>query len=91
MRLDKLLSEMGKATRSECGKLCRSGKILINGKSVKSSSVHVNPETDVITLNGCAVAYKKFTYIMLNKPDGYVSATDDPHEKTVLDLVDEED
>ena len=91
MRLDKLLSEMGKATRSECGKLCRSGKILVNGKSVKSGSIHINPETDVISLNGSIINYKKFTYIMLNKPEGYVSATDDPKEKTVLDLIDEED
>ena len=91
MRLDKLLSEMGKATRSECGKLCRSGKILVNGKGVKSGSIHINPETDVISLNGSIITYKKFTYIMLNKPEGYVSATDDPKEKTVLDLIDEED
>ena len=91
MRLDKLLSEMGKATRSECGKLCRGGKILVNGKGVKSGSIHINPETDVISLNGSIITYKKFTYIMLNKPEGYVSATDDPKGKTVLDLIDPED
>ena len=91
MRLDKFLSNMGKATRSESGKLVRQGKVLINGIPAKKSDVQINPDVDVITLNGVNVQYKKFTYIMLNKPEGYVSATDDPNEKTVLDLVDPED
>ena len=91
MRLDKFLSNMGKATRSESGKLVRQGKVLVNGVPAKKSDQQVNPDTDTVTLNGIPVTYKKFTYIMLNKPDGYVSATDDPSEKTVLDLVDPED
>ena len=91
MRLDKFLSNMGKATRSESGKLVRQGKVLINGIPAKKSDVQINPDVDVITLNGVNVQYKEFTYIMLNKPEGYVSATDDPNEKTVLDLVDPED
>lgn len=91
MRLDKFLSNMGKASRSESGKLVRAGKVLINGIPAKKSDQQVNPDTDTVTLNGIPVTYKKFTYIMLNKPEGYVSATDDPNEKTVLDLVDPED
>ena len=91
MRLDKFLSNMGKASRSESGKLVRAGKVLINGMPAKKSDQQVNPDTDTVTLNGIPVTYKKFTYIMLNKPEGYVSATDDPKEKTVLDLVDPED
>lgn len=91
MRLDKFLSNMGKATRSEAGKLIRMGKVLVNGTPAKKSDTQINPETDVVTLNGIDVSYKKYTYIMLNKPEGYVSATDDPKEKTVLDLVDPED
>ena len=91
MRLDKFLSNMGKATRSESGKLVRMGKVLINGVPAKKSDTQIDPDRDEITLNGLPVAYKKFTYIMLNKPEGYVSATDDPKEKTVLDLIDPED
>ncbi len=91
MRLDKFLSNMGKATRSESGRLVRAGKVLVNGVPAKKSDQQINPDTDVVTLNGITVGYKKFTYIMLNKPEGYVSATDDPQEKTVLDLVDPED
>ena len=91
MRLDKLLSQMGKATRSESARLARMGKILVNGTPIKRSDVQVDPEKDEIVFCGAKVTYKEFTYIMLNKPEGYVSATDDPREKTVLDLVDPED
>lgn len=91
MRLDKFLSNMGKATRSEGSRLVRQGKVLVNGVTAKKSDMQIDPDTDVVTLNGATVSYKQFTYIMLNKPEGYVSATDDPHEKTVLDLVDPED
>lgn len=88
MRLDKLLCEMGKATRSEGGKLIRSGKVTVNGEVIKKPDYKIDPENDKITLLGEIITYKKFTYIMLNKPDGYVSATEDENEKTVLDLVD---
>ena len=91
MRLDKLLSEMGKATRSEAGKLIRAGKVTVNGVAVKKPDFKVDPEKDEIVFLGEALTYKKFTYIMLNKPEGYVSATEDESEKTVLDLVSDED
>ena len=91
MRLDKFLSNMGKATRSEAARLVRQGKVLVNGVPAKRSDAQIDPENDTVLLNGLPVCYKEFTYIMLNKPEGYVSATDDPREKTVLDLVDPED
>ncbi len=91
MRLDKFLSNMGKATRTESGKLARSGKLCVNGTIVKKADIHIDPEKDVISLNGVTVNYKKYTYIMLNKPEGYVSATDDEREKTVLDLLPDEE
>lgn len=91
MRLDKLLCECGKASRSEAGKLIRLGKVTVNGAVVKKADFKVDELADTVTLCGEDLCYKKFTYIMLNKPQGYVSATDDPKEKTVLDLVDNED
>ncbi len=91
MRIDKFLSNMGKATRSECSKLARNGKILVNGITIKKSDVHIDPDKDVIVLNGVQIKYKKYAYIMLNKPDGYVSATDDEKEKTLLDLLGDEE
>lgn len=91
MRLDKFLSNMGKATRSEASKLARGGKISVNGSVIKKCDIHIDPEKDIIALCGVPVTYKKYTYIMLNKPEGYVSATDDNREKTVLDLLPEEE
>lgn len=91
MRLDKFLSDMGKATRSESARLVRQGKVLVNGIPAKKSDMHINPDLDTVTLNGIPVCYKEFIYIMLNKPEGVVSATEDEKEKTVLDLVDPED
>ncbi len=91
MRLDKFLCDLGKATRSEAGKLIRAGKVLVGGEIIKKPDFKIDPEKDEISLFGQALTYKKFTYIMLNKPEGYVSATDDASEKTVLDLVDPED
>ena len=91
MRLDKFLTSLGKATRSEGGKLIRAGKSTVNGVVQKSPDFKIDPEKDTITLLGQVLTYKKYTYIMLNKPEGYVSATLDPNEKTVLDLVDAED
>ncbi|MBR2296878.1 MAG: rRNA pseudouridine synthase [Clostridia bacterium] len=91
MRIDKLLSEMGIATRTESAKLARQGKLLVNGAPVGRADAHVNPATDIVTLCGEVIEYKKFVYIMLNKPEGYVSATDDEREKTVLDLLPEKE
>lgn len=91
MRIDKFLSEMGKATRKESAVFARQGKILVNGVPVKKADVHINPESDTVTLCGSQVSYKRFTYIMMNKPEGYVSATEDGRERTVLELLNEEE
>lgn len=91
MRLDKFLSNMGKATRSESSRLARAGKITVNGAIIKKADIHIQPKVDIVCVNGVTVKYKQFTYIMLNKPDGYVSATDDDKEKTVLDLLGDEE
>lgn len=87
MRIDKLLTNVGAASRSEAAKAAARGEIKVNGKTVRRSDVHVDPESDEIVFRGERVVYKEFVYIMLNKPDGYVSATDDPREKTVLELL----
>lgn len=91
MRLDKLLCECGKASRSEASKLIRCGKVSVNGQVIKKPDFKVNEEKDEVTLFEKPVIYKKFTYIMLNKPSGYVSATEDENEPCVLDLVSDED
>ena len=90
MRIDKILSELGICTRREAAKAAKSGGILVDGKPEKDVSKHIDPDKSVISFLGRAVAYKKFTYVMLNKPEGYVSATDDKSLPYVTELLPEE-
>ena len=87
MRLDKFLSNMGTASRSEAAKAARGGLVTVNSVPCRDVSKHIDPERDVIYFNGKRVTYEKFRYILLNKPDGVVSATEDGRDKTVLDLL----
>ena len=89
MRLDKFLVSTGCVTRSEASKLCRTGNITVNGRVEKDSSVKIEPEKDVVCLCGKIVEYRKYTYIMMNKPEGVVSATEDG-DVTVIDLLPQE-
>ena len=90
MRIDKFLSNMGIATRTESSKAARQGGILVNGAAVKKADIHIDPEKDVVTYCGRVIEYRKYTYILMNKPDGVVSATEDGRDKTVIDLLPEE-
>lgn len=81
---------MGVATRTESSRAARAGLILVNGKPVKKADVHIDPEKDMITYCGRKIEYRKYTYILMNKPDGVVSATEDGRDKTVIDLLPEE-
>lgn len=81
---------MGIASRTESSKAARQGGILVNGVAVKKADVHIDPEKDIITYCGRKIEYRKYTYILMNKPDGVVSATEDGRDKTVIDLLPEE-
>lgn len=89
-RIDKLISSQSMMTRSEASKLIRAGNVKINGIVEKDTSAKADPQTDVIELCGNIINYKKHIYIMLNKPQGVVSASRDPKDKTVIDLVPDE-
>lgn len=89
MRIDKLLSECGLASRSEAGRAARAGRITVNGAVVRSAATNVDVERDVVCLDGERVEYSEFVYILLNKPEGYVSATEDGRDPTVLELLPE--
>ncbi|MBU5442112.1 pseudouridine synthase [Paenibacillus sp. MSJ-34] len=89
-RVDKILGNMGYGTRSEIKKWAKLGKISVNGSIVKDSGYQVDPAADLIELDGETVRYRKYIYIMLNKPQGVVSATEDLRDRTVLDLLDEQ-
>lgn len=90
MRLDKFLSSMGVATRSEASRSAKKGLLTVNGAVCKDVSVHIDPERDKVVFCGLEVVYKQYRYIMLNKPEGYVSATEDGKYPTVLELLPQE-
>ena len=87
MRLDKLLAHLNYGSRKEVKELIRKGYVLVNGEVVYDDDVKVNEETDDIVVADQRVSYEKLLYFILNKPDGYVSATFDFNDPIVLDLI----
>lgn len=86
-RLDKFLSSQTSISRNEIKTSIYKNQVTINGEIIKDTSRKVNPETDIIMLNGQQILYKKNLYIMLNKPKNTVSATKDNKDKTVIDII----
>ncbi len=89
MRLDKFLSDCTDMSRKEIKELIRKKQVTVEGEIVTRPEAQVN-ESSLIEVSGNAVSYKKFVYLVLNKPQGYVSATEDRDYPTVCDLVAEE-
>lgn len=89
MRLDKFLANMGVGTRSEVKQLLKKGSVKVNQNIVKLPKLHVNPNSDEIMVNDEVVNYIDKVYIMLNKPKGYISATEDEVHPTIIDLIPE--
>lgn len=89
-RIDKIIASQGKYSRSEVKKLIKGGRVTLDGIAVRSSDIKADPHSSKIAVDGKVISYKKHIYIMLNKPQGVVSATDDKEHKTVIDLVPEE-
>ena len=90
MRIDKLLSVCSLATRSEAGRAAKAGRITVNGVAEKNTARQIDPEKDIVCFDGVRVIYREHVYIMLNKPEGYVSATEDGRDPTVLELIPDE-
>ncbi|HWI48000.1 MAG TPA: pseudouridine synthase [Rummeliibacillus sp.] len=88
MRLDKLLSNMGYGSRKEVKQLLKMKAVSVDGVIVKDVSFHVDPEKQNVTVLGERVHYQEFIYLMMNKPAGVISATEDLHDQTVIDLLD---
>lgn len=87
MRLDKFLVATGCCSRSEAKKYARKGAVVVNGTAAKTSDMNVDENNDAVVFCGRKVIYRQFTYVMLNKPEGVVSATEDGRDVTVLDLL----
>ncbi|WP_339251076.1 pseudouridine synthase [Sporosarcina sp. FSL W8-0480] len=90
MRLDKLLANMGFGSRKEVRQLLKKGAIQVNNELVKDPARHVDPEMDEVTILGERIVYREFIYLMLHKPQGVISATEDFRDRTVIDLLDDE-
>ena len=86
MRLDKYLAETAQCTRSEAKTLLQKGKVTVNGTLCKKGDTQLK-ETDTVAVDGKALNYRQFVYLMLNKPEGVVSASTDKRDTTVVDLL----
>ncbi|PKG22262.1 pseudouridine synthase [Niallia nealsonii] len=91
MRIDKMLANLGYGSRKEVKMLLKSKAVKVNNEIIKDAKEQVDPNRDVVTLYGDVVEYKEFIYLMMNKPPGVISATEDTREETVIDLLQIED
>ena len=89
-RIDKILSSQNIASRSEAKELIRKKKISVNGRIVLKPDEKFEPETDEISVDGKIISFKKYVYIMMNKPAGVLSASNDKYARTVIDLLPKE-
>lgn len=87
LRLDKYLADMGLGTRSEVKQAVRKGRVQVNGQTVREPEYKTETESDQVWFNGQPAAYREYEYYMLNKPAGVISASEDPRERCVVDLI----
>ncbi|APQ72439.1 16S rRNA pseudouridine(516) synthase [Clostridium botulinum] len=90
-RLDKILANLGYGTRKEVKALIKKGQVDVDGEVVKDNGMQIDPEKNKIFVFGKELVYKKYIYLMMNKPQGVVSATFDNYDETVIDLLEDED
>lgn len=89
-RIDKILSNSGFGTRKEIKKLIKNGEVKVDGVVVKDSAMQVNPKESVIEVAGEILKYREYIYIMMNKPQGVISATYDNRHRTAIDILPDE-
>lgn len=86
-RLDKFLCDSGAGTRSQVKLILKQGRVLVDGKTEKDGSRKIDPQVNQICLDGESLCGKRRLVVMLNKPEGYVTATEDKNDKTVMELL----
>ncbi|MFJ7729507.1 pseudouridine synthase [Neobacillus sp. NPDC097160] len=91
MRIDKMLANLGYGSRKEVKQLLKSGAVKVDDAVVKDAKQHVDTTKQTVTLNGEVIEYREFIYLMMNKPQGVLSATEDNSCETVIDLLEMED
>lgn len=87
MRIDKFLSNMGYGSRKDVKVLLKSKAVEVNGEVIRDAKQHVDEAADTVTVAGEQVEYVEFIYLMMNKPPGVISATEDKYDETVIDLL----
>ncbi len=88
-RIDKIIGNQTEYSRKDIKKLVLQKRVRMNGELVFKSDIKINPEKDIISIDGKNINVVEYVYLILNKPVGYISATEDKAQKTVLDLIDE--
>ena len=86
-RLDKFLTEAGVGSRSQVKQILKTGRVTVDGASVKDGAMKVDPQNQRIALDGDILGGKRRMVVMLNKPAGFVTATEDPRDRTVMELL----
>ena len=89
-RLDKILSNLGHGSRKEVKVMVKNGWVEVNGVTAKKSDMKIDTDNDIIEVDGEEINYREFVYIMMNKPAGYISATFDNYQDTVVDILEPE-
>lgn len=87
LRLDKFLSDAGLASRRELKELLKAGAVTLNGKPVTDGAVKLDPDVDRICFRGTEVEPPRRVVLLLHKPTGYVTSTEDPRDRTVMELI----
>ena len=87
IRLDRFLSNQAGLTRSESREMLKSLRVRVNGRTEKNYDYKINTDKDRVELNGEEIRYSQYVYLLMNKPRGVITATEDKRQKTVLDLV----
>lgn len=86
-RLDKFLCDCGAGSRSQVKQILKAGRVMLDGLTVRDGSVKFDPAVQIVTLDGQPLAQAGRVVLMLNKPAGYITATEDPRQKTVMELL----
>jgi 16S rRNA pseudouridine516 synthase len=89
-RLDKIIASQTEYSRKDVKYLALKRKITVNGEIIFRSDIKVDPDKDLIAIDGKDIKVKEYVYLILNKPQGYISATEDRTQQTVIELVPEE-
>ena len=89
-RLDKFLTNAGVATRSQVKMILKNGRVCVDGAPVKDGAAKIEPDRQTVTLDGDVIGGKKRMVVMLNKPAGFVTSTEDPRDRTVMELLPKE-